>query len=313
MDQCANRKSGSLITKSPDEAELHMTRLAIGGFSSVRYVCMYLYILLLLSSSLCHLKLPSRNLGLTAYQSDCDWTGDKYYTITLYIRIIRLPRGMRLEMRQSTSVPASTGWHLFSKSPTIIKPMLSTEMWPSVIDTPAQHLRTSFVPFATAIRHSGGEHYSYLANQEHSIFSSDVTSLPCRAVEVARELLHCQFICYRAQQKGIMKEECRTRPTLRRAYPVQTNIRKCLCITVERKHSNCPFIFLNNFISKKNWHLMRGERPNQRVNYRRDRDARMDRRIQTACKLAAGSKMYAWLRISLPMQLGFLMRLLQHD
>lgn len=95
---------------------------------------------------------------------------------------------MRLEMRQSTSVPAS-GWHLFSKGPTTVKPILPTEMWPSVIDTSAQHLRTLFVPFATAIRHSGGEHYRYLANQKRFILSSDVTSLPFLAVEVAREVL----------------------------------------------------------------------------------------------------------------------------
>ena len=158
------------ISRADNEAKLHMISYwpSNGGstlqFSSVcMYVHMYLYIFLLPSSSLCHLETTITKFGfngtpilLTAIGQE---RGTNYTYVALYTRIIRLPRGMRLEMRQSTSVPACSGWHLFSKSPTTIKPVLPTEMWPSVIDTPAQHLRTLFVPFATAIRHSGGEHY----------------------------------------------------------------------------------------------------------------------------------------------------------
>lgn len=72
-----------------------------------------------------------------------------------------------------------------------IKPILPIEMWPSVTNT---RQRNTFglclsLLLHTAIRYSGGEHYWYLANQNQSVFSSDVTSLLCRAVEVAREVL----------------------------------------------------------------------------------------------------------------------------
>lgn len=81
-------------------------------------------------------------------------------------------------------------------------------MWLSVIDTPAQHLRSLFIPFPMAIRHSWGEQYWYLANQKQSVFSSDVTSLPCRAVEVARELpVHLLPNTAERNNEGRMQDE----------------------------------------------------------------------------------------------------------
>lgn len=82
-------------------------------------------------------------------------------------------------MRQSTSVTASC-WHLFSKIPTTIKLNLPIGMWPSVAATPPSDLVRPFLLLKLGI--AGKEHHWYLANQKLFVFSSDVTSLPCRVV-----------------------------------------------------------------------------------------------------------------------------------
>lgn len=110
------------ISRADNEAKLHMISYwPSNGSNSVPYVCMYLYILFLPSSSLCHLETTITKFGFNGTPippilvTAIGQERGTNYTIRRYTRIIRLPRGMRLEMRQSTSVPASSGWHLFSK------------------------------------------------------------------------------------------------------------------------------------------------------------------------------------------------------
>lgn len=167
-------------------------------------------------------------------------------------------------------------------------------MWPPVAAIPSQHhLRTLFVPFATAIRHSGEEHYEYLANQKLFVSSSDVTSLQ---LKVAREglPLPVHLLPNTAERKnaGGMQDETDL-----------VSGEMCLWITARRKHSKSPTVPILNNLTFRNWFLVHLDCSPvlTRVSYRRDRDARMDHLTspcqrccrQTACTFAAGSKMYA--------------------